>query len=108
MQLLVIIDIKMVSLLVPGCYVFIYDIIQIHTGLQHFVIVAPQPNGLPLSLPTLANCLRQQQYSTHIIGKWHLGFYKKEYTPTYRGFDSFYGELVSAWVNERASERVIE
>ena len=23
--------------------------------------------------------------------QWHLGFYQEEYTPTYRGFDEFYG-----------------
>ncbi|KAK2142403.1 hypothetical protein LSH36_961g00078 [Paralvinella palmiformis] len=69
---------------------------QIHTGLQHAIIWAPQPNGLPLSMPTLADCLKKQGYSTHIIGKWHLGFYKEVYTPIHRGFDSFYGYLTGA------------
>ena len=67
---------------------------QIHTGLQHEIIWAQQANGLPLELPTMADKLREAGYSTHAVGKWHLGFYKKEYTPKYRGFDSYYGKLI--------------
>ena len=26
--------------------------------------------------------------------RWHLGYCKREYTPTHRGFDSFYGYWV--------------
>ena len=66
---------------------------QIHTGMQHVNIYMTQPIGHPLSDPTIADKLKDTGYSTHMVGKWHIGFYKKEYTPLYRGFDSFYGKL---------------
>ena len=59
-----------------------------------------QPNGLPLSDPTMADKLKQAGYATHMVGKWHLGFYRKEYKPNYRGFDSFYGKISLVKANQ--------
>ena len=30
-------------------------------------------------------------YSSHALGKWHLGYCSPDYLPTRRGFESFYG-----------------
>ncbi|XP_066300736.1 arylsulfatase B-like isoform X1 [Branchiostoma lanceolatum] len=49
------------------------------------------PHGLPLDEELLPQKLKKLGYATHMIGKWHLGSCKWEYTPTERGFDSFYG-----------------
>lgn len=66
---------------------------QIHTGLQHGIIWPSQANALPKNDTTIASKLKESGYSTHMIGKWHIGFYKREFIPTQRGFDSFFGYL---------------
>jgi arylsulfatase B len=43
--------------------------------------------------PCLSRSCEQVGYSTHAIGKWHLGYAEWADTPTGRGFDSYAGYL---------------
>ena len=45
----------------------------------------------PILSVLAAQALQQRGYSTHAVGKWHLGYCDWQYTPTRRGFDSFFG-----------------
>ncbi|KAK7476309.1 hypothetical protein BaRGS_00032427, partial [Batillaria attramentaria] len=60
-------------------------------GIQNSVFSALRNNSLPLDLKILPQHMKELGYATHMVGKWHLGFCRWEMTPTYRGFDSFYG-----------------
>jgi len=68
----------------------------IHTGLHNGIIKPLMPYGLDTSLSTLADELKSLDYTTHAVGKWHLGFCKKDYWPTHRGFDHHFGYLTGA------------
>ncbi|WAR29520.1 ARSB-like protein [Mya arenaria] len=75
----------------PSRNCFMTGYYPFHTGLQHEVIHPSHPGYLPANFTTLPQKLKQLGYTTHIVGKWHLGFCDWKYTPTYRGFDSFMG-----------------
>merc|ERR1711976_232726 len=63
------------------------------SGMQHNVIRVPFPKCSGLQYKMLPEYLKELEYDTHIIGKWHLGSCRLECMPTYRGFDTFFGGL---------------
>lgn len=50
-----------------------------------------KPQGVPLTETFLPEVMKGLGYATHAIGKWHLGHHMAEHTPTFRGFDTFFG-----------------
>ena len=62
-----------------------------HMGLARAAISNGHPLAMPLNQTTIADELKKGGYATHYVGKWDVGMHKWNYTPTYRGFDTFYG-----------------
>ncbi|MBB3698504.1 sulfatase-like hydrolase/transferase [Flammeovirga yaeyamensis] len=48
--------------------------------------------GIPTTQPMMAELLKEQGYTTQLVGKWHLGL-DDHLRPNERGFDEFYGFL---------------
>ena len=60
------------------------------TSPKRGVLFPNSAKGLPQSEITIAEVLKQKDYATGAIGKWHLG-HLPEYLPENHGFDSYYG-----------------
>ena len=75
----------------------------IHTGLQYIPLSSTEPVGLPTKFRLLPEYLKGLGYSTHMAGKWHLGFCAQEYLPTSRGFDSYRGLWLGRGDHEKHS-----
>jgi len=73
--------------LMTGRYPFRY-------GLQTAVIPSVSTYGLDTTEWLMPQCLKEADYNTAIIGKWHLGHADKKYWPKQRGFDYQYGAMI--------------
>jgi len=80
----------------PSRAALLTGIYPFHLGRQKGTIKPLQPTGLTLTKQIIADKLSRLGYETHAVGKWHLGFCKWKYTPTHRGFHSFYGYYTGA------------
>ena len=62
----------------------------VRSGIFPGVFKPDAENGLKSEEITIAEYLKQQNYATSIVGKWHLG-QREEYLPTNHGFDEWFG-----------------
>lgn len=60
------------------------------TSPERGVLFPDSRDGLPQSEVTIAEVLKQKNYATAAIGKWHLG-HRPDFLPMKQGFDSYYG-----------------
>ncbi|XP_054721655.1 arylsulfatase B-like isoform X2 [Uloborus diversus] len=86
-------------------------------GLHHGDLRPAEASGLPLDVTILPEHLQKLGYKTHMVGKWHLGYYKRSFLPTRRGFDSFFGFLndnidyydyTSYYVDQTSAKKILE
>lgn len=54
------------------------------------VLFPPSKIGLHVDEVTLADLVKQKDYATTCIGKWHLG-HREPFLPTKQGFDTYFG-----------------
>ncbi|OXU16980.1 hypothetical protein TSAR_013868 [Trichomalopsis sarcophagae] len=61
------------------------------TGMQGTPMRPAEPRGIPLNVTLMPEHMRRLGYETRLVGKWHVGYTTKDYTPVRRGFDTFFG-----------------
>ncbi|XP_011689848.1 PREDICTED: arylsulfatase B-like isoform X3 [Wasmannia auropunctata] len=75
----------------PSRTAFLTGRYPIRTGMQGYPLRGAEPRGIPLNHTLLPEYLRRLGYTTHLIGKWHVGYHTRNFGPTRRGFDTFFG-----------------
>eukprot|EP00040_Diaphanoeca_grandis_P035199 m.220705 g.220705 ORF g.220705 m.220705 type:complete len:1086 (-) comp33326_c0_seq2:351-3608(-) len=65
-------------------------------GLGDNNIYPTQDIGLPFDAELLPEAFKKRSYRTYGFGKWHQGHATKLYTPTYRGYDYWFGGFLGS------------
>lgn len=75
----------------PGRAAFLAGRYPLRFGMQNGAINVQQRKGIPLNESLISNEMKKAGYMTMAAGKWHVGHAHWDQTPTFRGFDHFYG-----------------
>lgn len=88
--------------LLTGCY-------PKRVGLHKHVLFPHSETGINKNEFTIAELLKQKNYNTACIGKWHLG-HQERFLPENHGFDYYFGlpfsnDMSKAYQNSRGNEK---
>ncbi|XP_072020868.1 arylsulfatase B-like [Amphiura filiformis] len=78
------------SVCTPSRASFMTGLYKSRHGLEN-VLAAGEAGCLPNNLEIMPQILKRHGYTTHLVGKWHLGFSRRNCLPNQRGFDTFLG-----------------
>ena len=79
---------KVVDQAVPLHFKLLPELLKAR-GYHTHAVGKVRPPSLPASVAS--RCLRSRRRRRLVRRQWHLGYTTKAYTPTHRGYDTFYG-----------------